>query len=85
VKVRVSIGGSIVVDDDVHPLNVNTATKDISGHEDTLFESFERGVSADTKRKYQVSSPKMEGESDVPFLLGKARVNTDTWKIARNE
>ena len=84
-KVRVRIGGSIVVDDDVHPLNVNTATKNISGYKDTLFESFERRVSADTKRDYQVSGPKMEGESDAPFLLGKARVNTDTWKIARNE
>jgi hypothetical protein len=85
VKVSVSVGGSIVIDDDVHPLNVNAATEDIGGHENTLFESFERGVSADTKWNCQVSSLKMEGESDVPFLLGKTRMDTDTRKIARNE
>lgn len=61
-KVRVGIGGSIIVDDDVHPLNVNTATEDISGHKDTLFESLKRGVAADTKQNCQVSSSKVEGE-----------------------
>ena len=29
--------------------------------------------------------PKMEDESDVPFLLGETRVDTDTWKVARNK
>lgn len=60
-KVRVGVGGSIIVDDDVHPLNVNTATEDISGHKDTLFESLKRGITADTKRNCQARSPKVEG------------------------
>ena len=56
VKVRVSVGGSIVVDDDVHPLNIDPATEDISSHKNTLFESLERGVSIDTKQNCQASS-----------------------------
>ena len=61
-EVGVSIGRSIIVDDDVHPLNVNSTAKDVSGDKDTFFESLERGVSADTKRSCQVSSPELEGE-----------------------
>lgn len=62
-KVRVGIGGSIIVDDDVHPLNVNTTTEDISGHKDAFFESLECGVSADTKWNRQVSNPKRSNQT----------------------
>lgn len=85
VKVRVSVGGSVVVDDDVHPLNVNTATEDISGHKDTFFEGLKRGVSTDTKWGCQLSGPDRGGKLNVPFLLGKTGVDTYTRKIARNE
>ena len=34
-KIRVGIGGNVIVDDDVHPLNVNIATKGTSSHGDT--------------------------------------------------
>jgi len=27
----------------------------------------------------------MEGEWNLPFLLGKTRMDTDTWKIARDK
>ena len=49
-KIRVGVGGSIIIDDDVHSLNVNTATEDISSHKDAFFESLECGISGDTKR-----------------------------------
>jgi hypothetical protein len=71
VKVRIGIRGSIIVDDDVYPLNVNTATENVGGDKDTFFESLERGISADTKQGCQVRSPEMEGDSNVPFLLRK--------------
>ena len=72
-KVSVGLGGSIIVDDDVYPLNINTTTEDVSSHEDAFFKSLERGVSADTKRSYQVTSPKMESESrTVPLGQGQS-------------
>ena len=70
-KVRVGIRRSIVIDYDVHPFDVNTATENIGGNKDTFFEGFERGISADTKWDCQVSSPEMEGDSNVPFFLGE--------------
>ena len=61
-EVRVGIGRSIIVDDDVYPLNVNATAEDVSGDKDTFFESLERGVSTDTEWSCQVSSPELEGE-----------------------
>jgi len=84
-EVRVGIRGGIVVDNDVYSLDVDTATENIGGNEDAFFEGLERGISAYTKRNCQVDEPKMEGDSGIPFLLGKARMDTDTWKIARDE
>ena len=84
-EVRVGIRGGIVVDNDVYSLDIDTTTENIGGNEDAFFEGLERGISTYTKRDYQVNSPEMEGDSDIPFLLGKARVDTDTWEIARDE
>jgi len=85
VKVRVGIRGSIVVDDDINPLNINATTENIGSDEDTFFKSLECGVPAYTKHDRQVSNPKVKGGPNAPFLLGKTRVDTDTWEIARNK
>lgn len=84
-QVRVRIRGGIIVDDDVYSLDIDTTTEDIGGNKDTFFESLERGITSDTKQNYQVSSHRVRGESNVPFLLSKTRVDTDTRKIARNK
>ena len=84
-KVRIGVRGSIIVDHDVHPLNINTTTKNISCDKDALFESFERGVSRDAGQKCQLSTTGTESRSSIPFFLSKARVNSDRRKIARNE
>jgi len=84
-QVRVSIRRGIVIDNDVYSLDINTATKNVGGDEDAFFKGLKRGVSAYTKRNCQLSGPQMEGNSGVPFLLGKTRMDTDTWEIARDE
>jgi hypothetical protein len=48
-QVRVRIRGSIIVDDDVYSLDIDTTTEDIGGNKDTFFESLERGITSDTK------------------------------------
>jgi hypothetical protein len=47
VKITVCIGRTIVIDNDVDTLNINTTSEDIGGNQNTLFECFEGGVSAD--------------------------------------
>ena len=70
-QVRVSIRGGIVIDNDVYSFDIDTTTKNIGGDKDAFFEGLERGISTYTKRNCQVSSPQMENDLDVPFLLGK--------------
>ena len=47
-EVAVGIGGTVVVDDDVHTLNVDTTTEDICCDEDTLLERLESGIPVDS-------------------------------------
>jgi len=48
VKVAVSVGWTVVIDYDVYTLNINAATKNISGNEDTLLKRLEGCVSVDS-------------------------------------
>ena len=48
VEVTISIGRTVVVDDDVHTLNVDTTTEDVRCDEDTLLECLESSVAVDT-------------------------------------
>lgn len=45
VQVAICIRRAVVVDDNVHPLHIDTTAKDVCRHEDALLEGFERGVS----------------------------------------
>jgi hypothetical protein len=85
VKVRIGIRRSIIVHDDVHSLDIDTATEDIGGNEDSLFEGLEGGISTDTKRNRQTSGLTIQDKSGVPFFLGKTGVDRNAWKIARDE
>ena len=49
-QVAISIRRTIVVNDDVHALDINATTEDIGGNEYTLFESLESSVTVDTLR-----------------------------------
>lgn len=55
-EVAVCISRSIVVDDDVYTLHIDTTTEDIRSNEDTLFELLERGVPLDTVRDKSVDA-----------------------------
>ena len=48
VKVRIGLVGHVVVDGDVDTLNINTTTKNVSGHTDTSLEVLELLVAFDT-------------------------------------
>ena len=85
VKVRIGIRRSIIVHDDVNSFDINTATKNIGGNQDSLFKSLEGGISADTKWNRQTRGLTIQGESDAPLFLGKTGVDRNTWKIARDE
>jgi len=85
VKVRVGIRRGIVIDNDVYSLDINATTENIGSDEDAFFKGLESRISTYTKPGYQVSGSEMEGDSGLPFLLGKTRVNTDTWEVARDE
>lgn len=48
VKIAVRIWGTIVVNYDIHTLNIDTASEYISSNKDTLLECFKGSVSVDT-------------------------------------
>ena len=43
-KVAVSVRRAVVVDDDVHTLDIDTATEDVGGDQDALLERLEGSV-----------------------------------------
>ena len=56
-EVRVRVGGSIVVDDNVHSLNVDTTSKDIRSDQDPLLKVLKLLVPRDTNNvKVKVST-----------------------------
>ena len=50
-EVAVSVSGAIVIDDDVHTLDVNTASKNISRNQDAFLERLESCVACNTSFK----------------------------------
>ena len=47
-QVTIGIGRAIVVNDDIHSLDIDTATEDVCCNEDAFLESLERSVTVDT-------------------------------------
>ena len=69
-EVTVSIRGTVVVDNDVDPLDIDTSTKDISGYQYTLFESLERGITADSALgKERKQRRALLVKTSLPFFL----------------
>jgi hypothetical protein len=46
-QITISIGRTIVVNDDIDSLDINTATEDVCCNEDALFECLEGSVAVD--------------------------------------
>jgi hypothetical protein len=47
-QVAVCVARGVVIDNDIHSLDVDTATEDVGGDEDALLEVLELGVASDT-------------------------------------
>jgi len=47
-QVAVGVGRSVIVDDNVDTLNIDTTTKDVRGNKDSLLESLESRVTFDS-------------------------------------
>lgn len=47
-QVAVRVRGTIVVDDNVHALNINSTTENVGSDKNTLFKCLESGISSDT-------------------------------------
>ena len=72
VKVRISISRSIVVDNDVYSLNIDTTTENVGSNQNSLLERLELLVSTDTLflRKTRVNGDRREvalSEESVEF------------------
>jgi hypothetical protein len=67
VQITVCVRRAIVVDNDVHTLNVNTATKNVSGNQYTLLKSLECSVALDSETMF--SYYYTWDETYVPLLL----------------
>jgi hypothetical protein len=79
-QVTVRLARTVIVDDDVDTLNVNTTTEDIRRHQDALLECLEGRVARDTERSIRVehsgTTDSMTYRSDISrpewmLMLGK--------------
>ena len=80
-QIRISIVGQVVVDRKVDALDVDTATKDISGDADTLVELFEFLVAFDTDVYISVEIGS-EILVNLPLLLTDTRVYGNAREVA---
>ena len=81
-QITVCIWGTVIVDYNVHPLDVDPTTKDVRCNQYTLFECLKGGVSVDTARNRSAALPVTNKVRFVPLLLLQTRVDADTGKIA---
>jgi hypothetical protein len=82
-QITVSIRRTVIIDDDVHSLDINTTAEDISSDQNTFLESFEGSVSADSIEERDLRDIIiLQKKLHAPFFLLKTRMDTDTRKIA---
>lgn len=83
VKVAVGIRRTIVVDDDVDTLDIDTTTEDVGSDQDTLLERLEGSVSRDTEDECNQALVIPRQRRNLPLLLHKAGMDRDTREVAR--
>lgn len=80
-QIAVCIRWRVIVDDNVHALDVNTTSENIRCDENSLLECLECSVPLDSAE----SSPIRQGHNDkgyiTPLLLGESRVNADAGEV----
>ena len=50
-KITVGVGRTVVVNDDVNTLHIDTTTKNIRGDENSLLKRFESRITLDTRKR----------------------------------
>ena len=81
-QITVCIRRTVIIDDDVHSLHINTTTKNISSDQNAFLESFEGGVSADAIDERNLRGSSSKKKMHAPFFLLKTGMDADTRKIA---
>ena len=66
-EIAVRIRRSIIVDDDVNTLNVDTTAKDVRCYQYTFLECFESSVSLDTDNEISNNAVTHKGPPTVPL------------------
>lgn len=79
-QVAIGLRGGVIIDDNVYAFHINTTTKDIGGHEDTLFEVFERLVTVNAEMKLVPVDHLIC--ADIPLFLVQSRVDANTGEVA---
>jgi hypothetical protein len=76
-EVRVRVGGSIIVDDDIHSLNINPTSKDIRSDQDPLLKVLKLLVPRDTSKLLNQGWWAHTLTRHVPFLLTETRMHSN--------
>jgi hypothetical protein len=80
-KVAVGLAGCVIVDHNVHALDIDTTSKDVCCNKDSLFEVFERLITVDAVLRMSKSfRSRTAGHS--PLFLGEPRVDANTREVA---
>jgi hypothetical protein len=84
VQITISVRRAVIIDDDVHSLNINTTAEDISSDQNTFLKCFEGGVSADSIEEtiLDIILQNTKKTLHAPFFLLKTGMDTDARKIA---
>ena len=81
-QITVGVRRAVIIDDNVHSLDINTTAKDISSDQNTFLEGFKGSVSADSIAGRNIRDKSPSKKSHSPFILLKTRMDTDTREIA---
>ena len=81
-QITISIRRAVIIDDNVHSLDINTTAEDVSSDQNTFLESFKGSVSADTIEGRNLKTDSLSKKLHTPFILLKTGMDTDTRKIA---
>ena len=84
-QITVRVRRTVIIDDNVHSLDINTTAEDISSNQNTFLEGFEGGVSTDAIERRNLRNKFSSKKLHTPFILLKTRMDTDTRKIARDK
>jgi hypothetical protein len=75
-QVTVRLAGTVIVDNNVDTLNVDSTTEDIRRHQDALLESLESRVARDTERRIRA-----EHSSTTDSITYRSDISRPEWML----